>query len=87
MATNAVIPLTEDYDFSNLTDLELDIEIDVNQAILDQIDRMITENIAQIDLGNDIINREKMLEILDNEKTFQNDKKSVLLAEREGRRS
>lgn len=84
---NEVIPLTEDYDFSNLTDLELDIEIDVNQAILDQIDRMITENIAQIDLGDDVINREKMLEILDNEKTFQNDKKSVLLAEREGRRS
>lgn len=84
---NEVIPLTEDYDFSNLTDLELDIEIDVNQAILDQIDRMITENIAQIDLGDDVINREKMLEILDNEKTFQNNKKSVLLAEREGRSS
>lgn len=85
MADNAVIPLTEDYDFSNLTDLELDIEIDVNQAILDQIDRMITENISKIDLGDDVINREKFLEILDNEKVFQQNKKTVLLAEKEGR--
>lgn len=84
---NKIIPLTEDYDFSNLTDLELDIEIDVNQAILDQIDRMITENISKIDLGDDVINREKFLEILDNEKVFQQNKKTVLLAEREGRRS
>ncbi len=85
MADNAIIPLTEDYDFSNLTDLELDIEIDVNQAILDQIDRMITENISKIDLGDDVINREKFLEILDNEKEFQQNKKVVLLAEKEGR--
>lgn len=85
MADNAVIPLTEDYDFSNLTDLELDIEIDVNQAILDQIDRMITENISKIDLGDDVINREKFLEILDNEKVFQQNKKTVLLVEKEGR--
>lgn len=82
---NEIIPLTEDYDFSNLTDLELDIEIDVNQAILDQIDRMITENISKIDLGDDVINREKFLEILDNEKVFQQNKKTVLLAEKEGR--
>ena len=85
MAENE-IPLSEDYDFSDLTDEELEREINITQAIIDQIDRMIAENEAQIDLGNDVEGRERMITILTAEKGFKEDKMTAL-EEEQGRRN
>lgn len=81
----ADIPLINDYDFSDLSDKDLDIELEITQAILDQIDRMIAENERQITLENDVINRRKLIAILTNEIDFKTDKKNALLAEKASR--
>lgn len=78
----ADIPLINDYDFSDLTNEELDREIEIVQLILDQIARMITENEAQIALDNDTINREKMITVLTAETSFQTDKLTALNQEK-----
>lgn len=80
-----VIPLVNDYDFSNLSDLDLDIAIDINQAILDQIDRMVAENNRQIDLEDDVAGRTRLIALLNKEKEFKTDEKTALLAEKASR--
>ena len=84
MADNE-IPLSNDYDFSDLTNEELDREIEITQAIMDQIDRMVAENERQIDLGDDVNGRERMINILTAEKGFKTDRMSALIAEQESR--
>lgn len=79
MADN--IPLSEDYDFSDLTIDELNREIEITQAIMDQIDRMIAENQAQIALEDDVAGRTRMITILTAEKGFKLDKMTALEAE------
>lgn len=79
MADN--IPLSEDYDFSDLTIDELNREIEITQAIMDQIDRMIAENQAQIALEDDVAGRTRMITILTAEKDFKLDKMTALEAE------
>lgn len=86
MADNE-IPLSEDYDFSDLTDEELAREIEITQAIMDQIDRMVAENERQIDLGDDVAGRERMITILTAEKGFKTDKMTALIAEQERRQN
>lgn len=83
MADN--IPLSEDYDFSDLTDEELAREIEITQAIMDQIDRMVAENETQIDLGDDVDGRTRMITILTAEKGFKTDKMAALIAEQQSR--
>ena len=83
MADN--IPLSEDYDFSDLTDEELAREIEITQAIMDQIDRMVAENETQIDLGDDVDGRTRMITILTAEKGFKTDKMTALIAEQQSR--
>lgn len=81
----ADVPLSEDYDFSDLTNEELDREIEITQAIMDQIDRMVAENERQIDLGDDVNGRERMINILTAEKGFKTDRMTALIAEQESR--
>lgn len=83
MADN--IPLSEDYDFSDLTDIELAREIEITQAVMDQIDRMVAENEEKITQGDDVAGRERMITILTAEKGFKTDKMTALIAEQERR--
>ena len=85
MAGENEIPLSEDYDFSDLTNEELEREIMITQAIIDQINRMIEENNAQILLGDDVDGRERMITILNAEKGFKTDRMTALVAEQESR--
>ncbi len=85
MAESNNIPLNADYDFSDLTDDELAREILITQAIIDQIDRMIAENNAQIALGDDVDGRERMIAILTTERGFKTDRMTALVAEQESR--
>lgn len=86
MADNE-IPLSEDYDFSDLTNEELAREIEITQAIMDQIDRMVAENETKITQGDDVDGRERMITILTAEKGFKTDKMTALIAEQERRES
>ena len=85
MAGENEIPLSEDYDFSDLTNEELEREIMITQAIIDQINRMIVENNAQIALGDDVDGRERMIAILTTERGFKTDRMTALVAEQESR--
>jgi len=84
MADN-VIPLINDYDFSTFTDEELSREIEITQAILDQVVRMIAENNRQIDLSDDVNGRTRLVAILTAEQGFKTDKLTALTEERDRR--
>lgn len=81
------IPLSEDYDFSELTDEELDLDYEITVALIDHLTNMIAESNYQIGLGNDVINREKMSNLLTMEKEFRLDRLTALNAEKERRLS
>lgn len=71
--------------YHELTDEELDIEIEITQAILDQIDRMIAENIAKIAQDDDADGRTRLNEILAMEKEFKETKAQLLAEEKASR--
>ena len=76
------IPLSEDYDFSQLTDEELDMDLEITVGLIDHLTNMIAESNRQIGLGDDVINREKMTNLLLMEKEFRLDRLTALNAEK-----
>ena len=87
MADEVNTPLEEETEniYHELTDEELDIEIEITQAVLDQIDRMIAENIAKIAQDDDPDGRTRLNEILTMEKEFKITKMTLLEEEKESR--
>ena len=73
--------------YHELTDEELDIEIEITQAVLDQIDRMIAENITKIAQDDDADGRTRLNEILAMEKEFKETKAELLAEEKASRQN
>lgn len=87
MADNEIVPLVEDYDFSDWSTEMLDMEYEITLAVLDQIDRMSAENDIQIGQDNDKQKRLRLKSVLALEKTFRTDRKNAILLEKERRSS
>ena len=85
MADNEIIPLVEDYDFSDWSLEKIEMELDVTNEIRNQIDRMIAENETQIAGGYDVIKRKKLLNILTFERSARTDKINALIREKDRR--
>ena len=85
MADGEIIPLVEDYDFSDWSLEKIEMELDVTNEIRNQIDRMITENETQIAGGYDVIKRTKLLNILIFERSARTDKINALIREKDRR--
>ena len=60
-------------------------KIRILTIVIEQMKAMITENERQIDLGDDVNGRERMINILTAEKGFKTDRMSALIAEQESR--
>ena len=85
MTDNEIIPLVEDYDFSDWSLEKIEMELDITNEIRNQIDRMITENETQIAGGYDVIKRTKLLNILTFERSVRTDKINALIREKDRR--
>ena len=69
---------SDNYDFSDWTDEELEKELVITQLVSEQIDRMIAENERQIELEDDVDGRTRLIAILTAEKEFKTDKINAL---------
>ena len=81
----AEVPLINDYDFTNFSDENLEKELAITQAILNQVTKMIAENNRQINLSDDVNGRTRLVGILTVEQDLQNNKKLAIQAEMERR--
>lgn len=80
-----IIPLVDDYDFSDWSMERIDMEIDITTEIRNQIDRMIAENQTKISQEDDVIKRTKLLTILTFERSVRSDKLTALTREKNRR--